>query len=161
MELKRQSFDLSIFPQAISKNVSSFKKLRFISTFFFYVHSSAKGFNSTSDLLSIDCGCLSIYEKFKRENMYKTYIIRRNIVLDKRFYTSRFIIFMKFLLICYSSYIQDHTITILVNENNTFFIRILNISESHFLVPLLLKIIYYFIETFSKSVYIFYYIHIG
>lgn len=68
---------------------------------------------------------------------------------------------MKFLLICYSSYIQDHTITILVNENNTFFIRRLNISESHFLVPLLLKIIYYFIETFSKSVYIFYYIHIG
>lgn len=60
-------------------------------------------------------------------------------------------------LICYSSYIQDHTITILVNKNNTLFTRILNIPKSHFL----LKIIYYFEETFSKSVYIFYYIHIG
>ena len=79
--------------------------------------------------------------------MYRTYIIRRNIVLDKRFYTSRFVIFMKFLLFCYSSYIQDHTITILVYENNTLFTRILNIPESHFL----LKIIYYFEETFSNS----------
>lgn len=87
----------------------------------------------------------------------KRNIIRRNIVLDRRFFTSRFIIFMKFLLICYSSYIQDHTITTLVNKNNTLFTRILNIPESHFL----LKIIYYFEETFSKSVYIFYYIHIG
>lgn len=78
----------------------------------------------------------------------KRNIIRRNIVLDKRFYT---------LLICYSSYIQDHTITTLVNKNNTLSTRILNIPESHFL----LKIIYYFEETFSKSVYIFYYIHIG
>ena len=56
---------------------------------------------------------------------------------------------MKFLLFCYSSYIQDHTITILVNENNTLFTRILNIPESHFL----LKIIYYFEETLA--------IHIG
>lgn len=87
----------------------------------------------------------------------KRNIIRRNIVLDKRFYASRFIIFMKFLLICYSSYIQDHTITILVNENNILFTRILNIPESHFF----LKIIYYFEETFSKSIYIFYNIYIG